>query len=254
MEALGAASLAWVIGVMIAGGFVAGVIGFGLPLLAMPLLSLVLPFKSAILLTLLPIVCLSFIGMFSGGQLRDSVGRFWFMPFALVAGVYVGTRVLIGIDARPLILVLALALLLYLNMERLGRSRIPLVERNATLFAAVFAFVAGWFEATVNVAAPVLLIFFMLVQLNPRQLVQTLNFCWVGGKIVQMATWTIVGGITIAFWVSTLPYAIAASLAYLAGQRVRTRLPAATYVRWLRAFLWLMSGVLIVQFVKSTWS
>lgn len=251
VEALSLAAIAWVGVVGITGGFVAGVIGFGFPIFAMPLLSLVLPFKAAILVTLLPIVFMSFIGMMSGGALRESIGRFWFMPLALIAGVWVGTRVLIQIDARPLVLVLALVLLLYLNMERLGRTEIPFIRRHPAVFAAVFAFAAGWFEATVNVAAPVLLIFFMLVKLDPRAIVQTLNFCWIGGKIIQILTWSVAGGITLGFWASTVPLALIAASAYLLGQRIRFRLPAATYIRWLRGFLWIMSGVLLIQF---TWS
>lgn len=250
--ALGAGALVWVVLVGVLGGYLTGVIGFGFPMVAMPLLTLVLPFKTAILVTLIPIVCLSLLAMFvSGGKLRDSVGRFWFMPFLVVAGVYIGTRFVIGIDARPLVLVLAAAILVFLNLERFGRARFDFVVRHSTAFAALFAFIAGLFEATVNVAAPVLLVFFLMVGLNPRQLVQTLNYCWVGGKVAQIATWSVVGGVTFSFWVSTLPLTVIACAAYFFGQRLRNRLPAATYLRGLRAFLWVMSGVLIVQFIRS---
>lgn len=244
-------TLAWVTAVVLVGGLVQGVIGFGFPLVVMPLLTPVIGLKAALLLTVIPSTILIFIGIFSGGRLRESVQRFWFLPIVTLTTAYFGTRVLIGADSRPFVLLLALALLLYLNMERLGKTEILIVQRHPVPFTLLAGVIAGGFEALANVAAPPLLIIFMLLKLEPRALAQTMNFAWIGGKIVQFFTWTIFGGVTLVYWASTVPWTLAALCAFFVGRRVSARLPPALYVVWLRRFLWIMSFVLIAQFVYS---
>jgi hypothetical protein len=58
--------------------------------------------------------------------------------------------------------VLACLLVAFLNMERLGHTNVPFVQRHPTASAVVAGVLAGVFEATVNVAGPMLLVYFML--------------------------------------------------------------------------------------------
>jgi uncharacterized membrane protein YfcA len=111
-----------------------------------------------------------------------------------------------------------------------------------------FGVAAGVFEATVNVAGPVLLVLFLLLGLQPRPLVQLLNFSFIAGKGVQLATWTVNGGITLAQWLATVPWAVVAAAGLVAGRRVHRRVGTESYARWLRRFLWVMVVLLIVQF------
>jgi uncharacterized membrane protein YfcA len=78
--------------------------------------------------------------------------------------------------------------------------------------------------------------------------VQLLNFSFIAGKGVQMATWTANGGVTLAQWLATVPWAAVAAAGLLAGRRVHRRVDAAAYARWLRRFLWVMVVLLLVQF------
>jgi uncharacterized membrane protein YfcA len=55
-EGLSLWSYAWIGAVLLSAGFVHGLVGLGFPLIAMPLLALALPFKSAILFILLPML------------------------------------------------------------------------------------------------------------------------------------------------------------------------------------------------------
>ena len=226
VDALSLGALIWVSVVALIAGFVHGVIGFGYPLVAMPLLTIVLDLKSAILVAIIPTALLAVASMFYGGSLRQSVGRFWFMPLCMMVGTYSGTTLLIGADSRPFILLLAISLLLYLNIDRFGRHRLAVLTRYPRISGAIFALVAGWFEATANVAGPILLIYFMLIGLDPKALVQTLNFCWIGGKLMQIGTWTVAGGISATFWLSTVPFALVALLTLASGHAHQSAYPA----------------------------
>ncbi len=244
----GAATIAWITVVMLLSGFAHGVIGFGFPLIATPLLLLAVDLKVAVVVSLVPTLALTTLNAFHGGRLRESIGRFWFLPLCLGAGSYLGTRLLIVAPSEPFILVLALIVLGFLNLDRLGRTDAPTVRRHPVGFAIAFGIAAGVFEATVNVAGPALLVFFLLLGMQPRPLVQLLNFSFIAGKSVQLATWTVNGGITAAQWLATAPWGLVAVAGLLAGRRVHRRVGTETYARWLRSFLWVMAVLLIVQF------
>lgn len=251
LASLSAWTLAWIAGVMLLAGFVHGVIGLGFPIVATPLLTLVLDLKAAVLISIVPTFVLTVINAFRGGQLRESVGRFWYLPLCLAVGSYAGTRLLIVAPGEPFLAVLALMLVVYLNLERLGGARIDAVRRRPAPFAVAFGVAAGVFEATVNVAGPVLLVFFMLAGISPRMLVQSFNFSFILSKCVQIATWTVAGGIGLAAWLSTVPWALAACATLVVGWRLHDRASVETYARRLRAFMWVMAAVLVVQFARA---
>jgi hypothetical protein len=120
--------------------------------------------------------------------------------------------------------------------------------RLRTPFGIAFGFAAGVCEALANVAGPLLLIYFMLLGLAPAQIVQTLNLCFSLGKGTQTATWALSGEITPRTWLLIAALAVPAVAALVAGMRVRSRIDAATYRRWLRGALWVMALLLLAQF------
>ncbi len=252
MESLPAWALVWIGLVMLVSGFTHGVIGFGFPIVATPLVALATDIKTAILVILLPTLAMTVISVFRGGNLRASIGRWWYLPLLLAAGSWAGTRLLIGADPAPFSLVLALIMLAWLNLDRLGKAEVAVVKRWPHAAAVLFGLTAGIFEATANVAGPLLIIYFMLVGVAPQGMIQVLNFCFTFGKGAQLATWTVAGGITAAQWASTLPWAGLAIVTLVAGQHVRGRVSPATYVAWLRKFLWAMAILLIGQFLWGT--
>jgi hypothetical protein len=176
------------------------------------------------------------------------VREFWFLPLATAAGAWLGTRMLLALPAEPFVLVLALVILLYLNLDRLGRGRSPLVQRLRAPFGLAFGFVAGISEALANVAGPVLLIYFMLLGLAPAQIVQTLNLCFSLGKGAQTATWALSGEMSARTWLVVALLAVPSVAALFAGMRLRSRIDAQTYRRWLRGALWIMALLLLLQF------
>jgi len=167
----------------------------------------------AVIALLAPItLLLTLISALRGVALSSIVREYWFLPLATALGAWLGTRILLAVSPEPFLLILAGVILLYLNLDRVGRGRSALVQRLRLPFGLGFGFVAGVCEAVANVAGPILLIHFMLLGLAPAQIVQTLNLC------------------------------------FSLGMRVRSRIDAPTYRRWLRGALWIMAALLLAQF------
>jgi uncharacterized membrane protein YfcA len=191
---------------------------------------------------------LTAISALRGVALASIVREFWFLPLATALGAWLGTRLLLAMPPEPFLLILAAVILLYLNLDRVGSGKSVTVRRLRMPFGVAFGFVAGVCEALANVAGPVLLIYFMLLGLAPAQIVQTLNLCFSLGKGAQTATWAMSGEITPRTWLVIGALAVPSVAALFAGMRVRSRIDAATYRRWLRGALWIMALLLLVQF------
>ena len=251
MSELAPWALAFVAAVVLLSGFAHGALGFGFPLVGTPLVALVLDIKSAIALLAPLTLVLTVLSVLRGGELGQLFRRYWFLPLAVAFGAWLGTLVLLVAPPEPFVLLLAGVIVFYLNLDRLNRGRSGLVDRHRVPFGIGFGLVAGAFEAMANVAGPVLLIYFMLLGLSPAQVVQTLNLCFTFGKGTQVATWAASGAVPPGMWLAVAALALPAVAALYTGMRVRERIDAATYRRWLRGALWIMAALLIGQLVVA---
>ncbi len=243
--------LVYVALVCLVSGFAHGAIGFGFPLVATPLVALAVDMKTAITLLAPVTLVLVLISGFQGGGVRELLRKFWFIPVGMSIGAFLGTRLLLAAPPEPFTLVLAVVLLFYLNLDRVGRGKSERVTRLRVPFGFAFAFVAGVFEAIANVAGPMLLVYFMLLGAAPSQIVQTLNLCFSVGKGSQVATLAASGALAPATWLIVGGLTVPAVAALAVGMRIRSRIDAQTYRAWLRKALWVMAVVLIAQFSAS---
>jgi uncharacterized membrane protein YfcA len=247
------AVLVWIVIVMIAAGFVQGALGIGFPMVATPLIALVTDLRTAVIVVLLPCIATVAVNVVRSGSIRSVLAQFWMMPIYMLFGAAIGTRIFIAFPEFPYALLIAGLIFTYLNLDRLGRTQWPLVERHRYLFAPVFGLLGGLSEGTANVAAPPLIVYYLALSLQPAMLVQALNICFLTGKSTQFATLTIAGGVSAAEWGVTLPFAVIAASAGLYGVQVRNRIEAATYRRWLVRALLAIALVLCVQHAYRHW-
>lgn len=103
---LGAAGIAACAFAMLAGGTVKGVVGIGLPLVALPVMASFITVPKAIALLLLPSFATSVWQTFQGGQFRASVRRLWPFLAGVAAGTWVSARLLATFDAKVLYFIL----------------------------------------------------------------------------------------------------------------------------------------------------
>jgi uncharacterized membrane protein YfcA len=244
--------IAWIVVVTMLAGYIQGLLGVGYPMLATPLLSLVVDLRTAVIVTVPTILFLSAYLIFRGGNLRESVARFWYMPPCMVVGAMIGARIFLAVDPSWLLLSLGIALLMYVSLDWLGRAEFRGARRFLHPGAVVCATLAGVSESAINVGGPFLLIWCLVMGLAPVTLIQVLNLCFLTGKTTQVAALT-AGGVPVLAWVSAAPLAIAALLPFRLGIRMRERADIVAYRRWLRAFLSLMAFLMVARFVQQAW-
>lgn len=252
-ESLSIGVLLWIVAVMALAGFVQGALGLGFPIVATPLIALTTDMRSAVILVLLPCLATITANIVKSGSLRAVLAEFWMMPFFMLIGAAIGTQLFIAAPQFPYSLLLAAMMLVYLNLDRFGRTDWPVIRQRKKLFGALFGVAAGLSEGTANVAAPPLIIYYLGLGLTPAALVQALNICFFMGKTTQFATLASAGGVSVTQWLITLPLAVVATITVFHGVRVRNRIDAATYRQWLRRALFVMAVILVGQYAHAKW-
>jgi uncharacterized membrane protein YfcA len=252
IEALTPALLAWILVVMVAAGFVQGALGLGFPTLATPLIALVSDIRTAVVMVLLPCIATVLVSTIRSGFLRQALAEFWMMPFYMLLGAAIGTRIFIMYPEFPYALLLAGVIVIYLNLDRLGLAEWKSVRQHRRGFGVMFGVIAGMSEGTANVAAPPLIVYYLAINVQPTILVQAMNICFLTGKTTQFATLASAGGVSAFQWAMTLPLAVVAASGTAYGVRVRNRIDAATYRRWLRGALLAIAVILVAQYAWLT--
>ncbi|MEZ5583416.1 MAG: sulfite exporter TauE/SafE family protein [Candidatus Competibacteraceae bacterium] len=233
---------------VVMGGLVHGALGVGFPLVVTPLIALVTDVKTAILLTLIPTLTVNVFSVLYGGRWSESIGLYWSVALFTLLGSILGTTLLIVSNPAPFKLVLAVLILFYLYADSLATLDWSWIQRHSRPAGIGFGAVAGVAAGTVNVAVPVLIIYFTELRLAPTALVQILNLCFMAGKAAQVATFSVSGHLTVDLVLISGGLALLAGLSLWVGMRLRQRLDVDTYQGWLRRVLLIVAGTLIVQF------
>ncbi len=228
-------------------GLLQGAIGFGFPVIATPMLAMLMDIRTAIVVTVVPNIVTGVIAILRGGQLRSNLGRHWKVALWTLPGALLGTKLLIFASQDWLKLFLAIALFVYLRQEALNRVDWSAVRAHPDRSGAVAGFVGGLLSGSVNVALPPLLIYFSALGLSTVVMTQVMNLCFVTARMVQTTGLALAGALDGAAILVSLPLTALALLMMWLGWRIQDRIDALTYKKVLKLFLWAMAIGLALQ-------
>ncbi len=233
-------------------GLVHGTFGIGFPMVATPLLAMFTDVLTAVLITLLPTMAVNLnIIAREGRKGFQGVSRhLWIVPFVLI-GTIGGSLLLTQMDARPFLLFLAMAILLYLNQDRLKKINIHWVHKHNMSGYALFGSSAGLMAGTVNAMLPILIMLFLELRVASTTMIILFNINFLTGKLTQTAFFLRHSPALAPFLASTLWLVPVALLALNAGGVIRKRINEKRYLNIFRMVLWIMSGILIGRFVMA---
>jgi uncharacterized membrane protein YfcA len=248
IESLPMAVIVWLTLAVVFSGFIQGALGFGFPFIATPMVAMVVDMRTAIITVLLPTLATVVITLVTSGPLGPVMKRFWMMPVYATLGALAGTWLFVAAPEAPYQLLLALIIIVYLNLDRIARGDWPLIKRHERAFGSLAGAAAGLFEGTANVAAPPLIIYYLALGLSPAMMVQAMQMCFMVGKTTQFTVLTLHGGVSSAQWLATLPLCVIAVAAGFGGARMRGRIDAAMFRKWVKRALAVIAFALLAQY------
>jgi uncharacterized membrane protein YfcA len=228
-------------------GFVKGVIGLGLPTVAMGLLVVTMPPSRALAIVIVPAIVTNIWQTFVGRYLRDIVRRLWPLMIGTVIGIWLNAGMLTGPYARYGAIVLGVLLVIYAVIG-LSKFSFHVAPSDEKWIGGIVGLVTGVVSAATGVQVLPSMPFMQAIGMEKDELVQALGVFFTVATVALAFNLTSAGLLSAA---TALPGAVAMAAGFAGmfiGQAVRSRMQPEAFRRW-----FLISMILLgIYLVGST--
>lgn len=236
---------------MVLGGIVKGAIGFGLPLVTIPIMTLVVPPQVAIALMAVPTVGSNIVQVAGGGDPRPRLARFWPLVATTLAGMLVGLSVLAGASGALLDVFLGLTVVAIALVQLLGITLPrPAPEREPAASAAVGA-VAGVLGGMTSFFGPPVITYLIALDLPKNAFVATMASYYLVATVPFFVSLAVIGLLGPVEFAVSLAAAAPIMAGLWLGTHMRGRIAAGTFRRMVLVFLAVVGAVLVGKAVPA---
>jgi uncharacterized protein len=236
---LGAAS-------MLLGGAVKGALGVGLPLVVIPLMSLVIPSPQAMGLMVMPVLLSNIWQGFESGYLIASIKRFFPLLVTQTVASVLTVKLTLALSVKELNMMLAGAVILAVALMALKPTLKINAERERWSSAAI-GFFSGMLGGISSLTGPIIITYLMALNLKREEFVggvSVIYFCGALPMYLAMFWFDRIGLKDLGFsMLALLPMFIGLSL----GKYLRVRLDEAFFRKALLGFLVIIAALLLLK-------
>jgi uncharacterized membrane protein YfcA len=226
-------------------------IAFGFPIVATPLLALVVDVKTAIALSILPNIVMDALQAGRrGGDLLATARRVAVLLAFGFAGTLIGTRSLILMPPSVALAILGVVVLGFVALNVSGAAfRVP--PSWEPWLSPPVGLAAGFLGGVTNVPGTLLVIYFHALGMNKQTFVRTVALCFMTYKVIQLGTVAYFGLLTWPLLGASAALTVVGLGAFWLGLRVQDALPERVFNRAVLGFLALLGVSLLA---RSLWS
>lgn len=215
---------------LFAGAVVKGVLGLGMPMVSIPVLTLFVGLPQALAIVALPV---ALANIWQAWQFRQSRGGLTFLPSFLATGVLglgLGTWILTTVPSAGLEIGLGVMVILYLLL-RISRPSLALSRRAGGRLATFLGLVSGAMQGATGISGPISITYFNAMRLERPEFIFCAGMTFGLFSALQLpllGTAGILGVDSLVYGAIGLP---AVALGLLAGNLVGRRLNATVFDR-----------------------
>lgn len=226
-------------------GFVKGVVGLGLPTIAMGLLALMMPPVEAAAILLLPSLVTN-IWQMLGPRFGRLIGRLWPMQLGVCAGTWAGAGLMTGLHSGHAAAALGAALALY-AISGLASLRLAIPAKHERWLGPMAGATTGLITAATGVFVIPAVPYLQAIGLEKEDLVQALGLSFTISTMALAYNLASAGALSVSLATTTFGALAAAGAGMLAGQVLRQRLAPALFRRVFFAGLLLLGLYLLLR-------
>src|SRR6266478_7953960 len=223
--------LLFIAAALLLAGFIKGVVGLGLPTVAIGLLAVTMQPSRAIAIVIVPAIVTNIWQTFAGPYLRDIIRRLWPLMAGTVVGIWLNAGMLTGPYARYGTIVLGVLLVIY-AVVGLSKFSFNVARSNEKWIGGIIGLVTGAVSAATGVQVIPSMPFMQAIGMEKDELVQALGVFFTTATVALAFNLTSAGLLTAA---TAWPGAVAMAASFtgmFVGQAVRSRLQPETFRRW----------------------
>jgi len=224
--------------------FVKGATGLGFPLIATPMVALLLDIRIAVTILILPNLLMDITQVFRDGFPYAILQRFKSMIGLTIIGVFIGTMVLVMLPLWALNLSLGIMVLIFVtsNLLKFDFTIPPAAEK---ILSPIAGLLSGFLNGMTNAAGPVLAIYFYSLKLEKRNFVKSVATIFMITKATQLiavSTWNLFNWNTLTL---SLQVVLLTTLGFFAGLKTQDRVNQKTFSQGLLMLLSIVGVILI---------
>lgn len=230
--------------------FVKGATGLGFPLIATPMVALLLDIRTAVTILILPNLFMDSAQVIRDGFPYAIFRRFKALIAPTIVGVFLGTMVLVKTPLWMLNLCLGAMVLLFVLASVL-KWDFTVSPAQEKFLSPLFGFLSGFLNGVTNAAGPTLAIYLYSLKLDKRTFVKSIATIFVTTKLSQLvaiSTWNLFNSYTIKLSVLVLLFTLAG---FYTGLKTQDRIDQGNFNRGLLVLLALVGLLLIIRAVTQ---
>jgi uncharacterized membrane protein YfcA len=224
--------------------FVKGTTGMGFPMIATPIVALLLDIQTAIVVLIIPNLLMDATQIVRGKFSTAIFRRFKWLLLWTVVGVFLGTKVLVMLPGWILNLTLGITILAFVAWSLL-RIEFEIPHRLERVLSPAVGLVGGFLNGMTNAAGPAPAIYLYSLRLPKLEFIKSIATIFIITKLSQLvavSTWNLFAPATLKLSLEVTLFVLAG---FYLGLKTQDRVNQETFNRGLLVILFGIGVVLI---------
>lgn len=206
---------------VLAGGLVKGTLGFGMPMVALPIIAFIIPPTTAMILLCAPIFLTNFLQI----KFRQGVSSYRFLPMflSLIIGLIIGARLILEIDVNTIIQIIAISIIFAALVNCFGIKIKNINKNHENTITSLIGFGSGILGGLSTFYGPPMLAYLVAVDLPKEKFVRTVSTMYFIGSFPLYGSLIYYGFATKEDLLFSLILIIPAFIAQQVGTKIRDK-------------------------------
>ena len=206
---------------VLAGGLVKGTLGFGMPMVALPIIAFIIPPTTAMILLCAPIFLTNFLQI----KFRQGVSSYRFLPMflSLIIGLIIGARLILEIDVNTITQIIAVSIIFAALVNCFGIKIKNINKNHENTITSLIGFGSGILGGLSTFYGPPMLAYLVAVDLPKEKFVRTVSTMYFIGSFPLYGSLIYYGFATKVDLILSLILIIPAFIAQQIGTKIRDK-------------------------------
>ena len=206
---------------VLAGGLVKGTLGFGMPMVALPIIAFIMPPTTAMILLCAPIFLTNFLQI----KFRQGISSYRFLPMflSLVIGMIIGARLILEIDINTITQIIAVSIIFAALVNCFGIKIKNINKNHEKTITSFIGFGSGILGGLSTFYGPPMLAYIVAVDLPKEKFVRTVSTMYFIGSFPLYGSLIYYGFATKSDIIFSLLLIIPAFIAQQLGTKIRDK-------------------------------
>ena len=207
---------------VLAGGLVKGTIGFGMPMVALPLIAFIIPATTAMILLCAPILLTNFLQM----KIKEGISSYRFLPMiiCLIIGLIIGARLILEINLNTITQIIAVSIIFAALVNCIGFKIENINKSKERIITSIIGFGSGILGGLSTFYGPPMLAYLVAADLPKEKFVRTVSTIYFIGSFPLYGSLIYYGFATKLDLIMSLFLIIPAFISQQIGAKIRNKI------------------------------